>query len=79
MRPYAGADADARLAELTTVAAEVGATPNQVVLAWLLRSTSPTIVPLIGPRTFEQFRAALPALDITLTDEQSSRLDAAGA
>jgi aryl-alcohol dehydrogenase-like predicted oxidoreductase len=79
MRPYAGPDSEARLAELDKVAAEVGATPNQVVLAWLLRSTEPTTVPLIGPRTFEQLRAALPALDVTLTDEQAARLDAAGA
>ena len=76
MEPYAGPDADARLAVLTGVAAQVGATPNQVVLAWLLRSQSPTIVPLIGPRTLEQYRAALPALDLKLSDEQVARLDA---
>ena len=50
-----------------------------MVLAWLLRSQSPTIVPLIGPRTLEQYRAALPALDLKLSDEQVARLDAAGA
>ena len=37
------------------------------------------MVPLIGPRTFEQYEAALPALDIALTDEQMARLDRAGA
>jgi aryl-alcohol dehydrogenase-like predicted oxidoreductase len=78
MAAYTGPDAEARLAALTEVAAQVGATPNQVVLAWLLLS-SPTTVPLIGPRTLDQYDAALPALDLTLTDEQLSRLDSAGA
>jgi aryl-alcohol dehydrogenase-like predicted oxidoreductase len=79
MEPYAGPDSQARLAVLAAVAAEVGATPNQVVLAWLLRADKPTMVPLIGPRTLEQYRASLPALDLKLTDEQVARLDAAGA
>jgi aryl-alcohol dehydrogenase-like predicted oxidoreductase len=77
MEPYAGPDAEARLAVLGEIAAEVGATPNQVVLAWLLHSESPTMVPLIGPRTLEQYRASLPALDLKLTDEQLARLNAA--
>ncbi len=77
MASYAGPDADARLAVLTEVAAEVGATPNQLVLAWLLHQTSPAVVPLIGPRTLEQYEAALPALDVKLTVEQVDRLDRA--
>jgi aryl-alcohol dehydrogenase-like predicted oxidoreductase len=79
MRSYAGPDSDARLAVLTEVAAEVGVTPNQLVLAWLLGQTSPAVVPLIGPRTLEQYDAALPALDVKLTDDQVARLDTAGA
>jgi len=47
------------------VATQIGAAPNQVVLAWLMRS-SPTVVPLIGPRTYEQYEAAMGALDIKL-------------
>ncbi|TDC61131.1 aldo/keto reductase [Micromonospora sp. KC207] len=78
MRPYEGPDTVARLAVLNQVAAEVGAAPGQVVLAWLLRH-SPTVAPLIGPRTPEQLEAALPALDVKLSDEQLARLDAAGA
>jgi aryl-alcohol dehydrogenase-like predicted oxidoreductase len=79
MEPYAGPDAEARLAAAADIAAEVGATPNQVVLAWLLQQRSPTIIPLIGPRTLEQYEAAQPALTLTLSDEQIRRLDAAGA
>jgi aryl-alcohol dehydrogenase-like predicted oxidoreductase len=78
MEAYRGPDSDARLAVLAEVAAEVAATPNQVVLAWLMHRR-PAVVPLIGPRTLEQFRAALPAVDLTLSPEQLARLDAAGA
>jgi aryl-alcohol dehydrogenase-like predicted oxidoreductase len=79
MESYAGPDADARLAVLTEVAGEAGVTPNQLVLAWLLHQESPRVVPLIGPRTREQFEDALPALDVKLSAEQLDRLDAAGA
>ena len=78
MDPYRGPDADARLAVAAEVAAEVGLTPNQLVLTWLMQS-EPTMVALMGPRTFEQYEAALPALDVVLTDEQMARLNAAGA
>ncbi|HEX8630490.1 MAG TPA: aldo/keto reductase [Catenuloplanes sp.] len=78
MDPYQGPDSDARLAALTEVAAEVGAAPNQVVLAWLLHRTAPPVVPLVGPRTAEQYHAAVLAVDITLTRDQVARLDAAG-
>jgi aryl-alcohol dehydrogenase-like predicted oxidoreductase len=61
------------------VAAELGVTANQLVLAWLLHQSSPTVVPLIGPRTLGQFEAALPALDVAPTGEQLARLDVAGS
>jgi aryl-alcohol dehydrogenase-like predicted oxidoreductase len=76
---FRGADTDARLAAVDALAAETGATPGQVVLAWLLAQDDPTIVPLIGPRTFEQYRAALPALELELSAGQLGKLDSAGA
>jgi aryl-alcohol dehydrogenase-like predicted oxidoreductase len=79
LEPYRGPDADARLAVLAEVAAEVGATRNQTVLAWLLAQHDPSVVPLIGPRTVEQYRSALPALELKLGAAQLDRLDAAGA
>jgi aryl-alcohol dehydrogenase-like predicted oxidoreductase len=79
MANYAGPDADARIAAVTEVAAEAGVTPNQLVLAWLMHQTAPRVLPLIGPRTPEQFEDALPALDVKLSDEQLTRLDEAGA
>jgi aryl-alcohol dehydrogenase-like predicted oxidoreductase len=79
MQPYVGPDADARLAAVDEVAKESGATGNQVVLAWLLAQQSPRVIPLIGPRTFDQYLEGIEALDVTLTPEQLERLDTAGA
>jgi aryl-alcohol dehydrogenase-like predicted oxidoreductase len=79
MEPYEGPDAQARLAAVADLAAELGVTPNQAVLAWLMHQQRPAMVPLIGPRTFEQYQAALPALDLKLSGDQLARLDAAGA
>jgi aryl-alcohol dehydrogenase-like predicted oxidoreductase len=75
MADYLGPDSDARLATLTGLAAEMGVTPNQLVLAWLLHQTEPTPVTLIGPRTPEQLEAALAALTVKLTEEQLARLE----
>jgi aryl-alcohol dehydrogenase-like predicted oxidoreductase len=77
MGPYAGPDAEARVAVLGAVASEVGVTPNQLVVAWLLHQTAPRVIPLIGPRTPEQFEASVPALDVKLTEDQLARLAAA--
>jgi aryl-alcohol dehydrogenase-like predicted oxidoreductase len=76
---YRGPDAEARLAVLSELAGELGVTPNQLVLGWLLHQRTPAVVPIIGPRTLAQYEAALPALDVTLSDDQLARLDAAGA
>ncbi|MCJ7827412.1 MAG: aldo/keto reductase [Demequinaceae bacterium] len=79
MDRYAGPDAEARLAAVAAVAQEVGATPNQVVLAWMMARTDVTVLPLVGPRTWDQYVQLMDALDVTLTEEQRARLDAAGA
>jgi aryl-alcohol dehydrogenase-like predicted oxidoreductase len=64
--------------ELLAVAAETGAPPAQVSMAWLLhrQATSTTaLVPIIGPRTVQQLDDYLAALHITLSPEQIERLD----
>jgi aryl-alcohol dehydrogenase-like predicted oxidoreductase len=61
-----------RLAALRRVATEIGATPNQVVLAWL---TAQGIVPLVGVSTLAQLDEALGAADVKLDDELRARLD----
>jgi aryl-alcohol dehydrogenase-like predicted oxidoreductase len=63
-----------RLKVLHEVAVELGATVNQVVLAWLLRQD---IVPLVGASTVAQLEESLGALQIELDDDQVRRMDAA--
>ena len=75
---YLGPDTDARLAALKAMAEEVGATANQVVLAWMIRS-DPPVMPLVAASTVEQMRENLGALDIELSAEQMARLDGASA
>jgi aryl-alcohol dehydrogenase-like predicted oxidoreductase len=79
LAPYAGPDADARFAAVDALAGELGVTGNQLVLAWLMAQDDPRVLPLTGPRTPEQYTAALPSLDVRLTPEQLRRLDDAGA
>lgn len=75
MSEYGGPDTEARFAAVSDLAVDLGVTPNQVVLAWLLHQTAPTPVTLIGPRTLPQFEEALLALSIKLSDEQLTALD----
>jgi aryl-alcohol dehydrogenase-like predicted oxidoreductase len=65
-----------RLAALREVAADVGATVNQVVLAWLIGGETP-MIPLIGASSVAQLDESLAAVDLELTPEQRARLDAA--
>ena len=65
---YQSSDNEARLSALATVATETAATPNQVVLAWLLQST-PTIIPLIAASNKTQLDENLGALQVHLTGE----------
>ncbi len=66
----------ARLAALHEVAEETGATPNQVVIAWLLGGPLP-VVPLAGVSSVAQLAENLAAVDLELTPGQRARLDAA--
>jgi aryl-alcohol dehydrogenase-like predicted oxidoreductase len=77
--PYSGPDSEARLAAVGKVAADLGVTGNQVALAWLLHQRSPRVLPIVGTRTWEQFEAFVPALDVELGAEHLSELEAAGA
>jgi aryl-alcohol dehydrogenase-like predicted oxidoreductase len=62
------------------VAAEAGADPAQVAIAWLrARPEPPAIVPIVGARTAAQLETTLAVVSVALTDEQMARLDAAGA
>jgi aryl-alcohol dehydrogenase-like predicted oxidoreductase len=66
-----------RLAALRRVAAETGATVNQVVLSWLLDGEVP-VIPLIGASSVAQLEESLAAVDLHLTPDQREHLDTAG-
>ena len=53
---------------------ELGHTPSQVGLAWTMHLPAVT-APIIGPRTMEQFRDALGALEVKLGPEILNRID----
>ena len=55
----------------------MNASPNQVVLAWMMQS-DPPVLPLIAASTSQQLQENIDALDITLSTEQMVRLNEAG-
>ena len=59
------------------VAAEIGRSPAQVALAWLLQK--PYVIPILGARTLDQFKDNLGCLSLKLDQEQRRRLDEASA
>lgn len=70
-------EANRALLELiNSVAAEKGATPAQISLAWML-CKKPYIVPIPGSRKIERLRENAGAADIRLTAEEISRIDRA--
>lgn len=63
-----------QLERYEALAQQLGHTPAELALAWLLNNDVVT-APIIGPRTMEQFTSALPALDITLSEVTLKALD----
>ncbi len=61
---------------LREVAAESGATPNQVVQAWMLGGRVP-VLPVLGVSTVAQLDELLAAAELGLDAEARARLDAA--
>jgi aryl-alcohol dehydrogenase-like predicted oxidoreductase len=75
---YAHAGSLERLAVLREVADELGATPGQVVLAWLLARSQPPVIPIPGAGTVAQLDEILAATELTLDPGTITRLDLAG-
>lgn len=69
----------ALLDTLLAVAKEQGRSPTEVAIAWLLhaagRSTT-ALIPILGSRTRDQLDMTLQALDVQLSADQVSRLEA---
>jgi aryl-alcohol dehydrogenase-like predicted oxidoreductase len=64
-----------QIEEYESLCSELGEAPANVALAWLLAQPAVT-APIIGPRTGEQFEETLRTVEIKLSDETLSRLDA---
>jgi aryl-alcohol dehydrogenase-like predicted oxidoreductase len=64
---------------LKQVAEDVGHSPAQTAIAWLLAKQAPRVIPILGARTAKQFEENLAALEVSFTPEQIQRLDAASA
>lgn len=73
--PIATGDLAAPDSPVADIARELGATPSQVALAWLLH-VSPVILPIPGTKSVDHLTENLGARDVTLNDEQLGRLDA---
>ena len=63
---------------LHRIAAEHGATPSQLALAWLLKR-SPVMLPIPGTSKVAHLEDNVAAAQITLSDEEFEKLAAAGA
>jgi aryl-alcohol dehydrogenase-like predicted oxidoreductase len=62
---------------VVSVAKEMGRTPAQVALAWLLARRN--VIPILGARKLSQFQDNLACLDLTLGPDQARRLDEVSA
>jgi len=71
---YKDEDNNERLKRINRVAEDVGATVNQVVLAWMLEQ-DPPVIPLITASRLEHLEENLDALKIGLTKEHFDYLD----
>ena len=63
-----------KLEQYEALCAELGESPADVALAWLLANPVVT-APIIGPRTMEQLNTAPRALEIKLSPETMTKLD----
>jgi aryl-alcohol dehydrogenase-like predicted oxidoreductase len=74
--PYDHPGSHRRIAVLREVAAELGVTPNQVVLSWQIGGELP-VVPVVGVSSVTQLDELLAAVDLDLAPELRARLDTA--
>ncbi|WP_248961121.1 aldo/keto reductase [Sphaerisporangium perillae] len=69
-------DLGSRFAVFAEVAREYGVSPQQVSLAWML-AKAPVVIPIPGSSRPETIRDSVGAVDLKLSPEELSRLDAA--
>lgn len=76
--PLATGDLARQDGPLRRIAEEIGATPSQLALAWLLKR-SPAMLPIPGTASVAHLEENLAAAEIELSDEQFEALSAAAA
>ncbi len=76
--PLATGDLARQDGPLRQVAAEIGATPSQLALAWLLKR-SPVMLPIPGTASVAHLEENLAAAEIELSDEQFEALSGVGS
>jgi pyridoxine 4-dehydrogenase len=72
--PIANRDIAKPNGPLGALAAELGASPTQLALAWLLRR-SPVMLPIPGTSSLEHLQENVAAAGLELTEDQASRLE----
>ncbi|MEU6118765.1 aldo/keto reductase [Streptomyces sp. NPDC047117] len=75
--PIARGELAAEDSPVTAIAGELGATPGQVALAWLLHR-SPVVIPIPGTSSPAHLKENVAASELTLSEDQLYRLDALG-
>lgn len=75
---YNSDDSRARLKVLSEVAARLGVSNSQLVLAWLLHH-QPRVIPIMAASGLEQYEHNMKSLEIELSDEDMAVLNAASA
>lgn len=73
-RVYGGRRNAERLRRAEELGRGIGRAANQVALAWVLRQPFPTYA-IVGPRTIEELRASVEAVEIELSEADHRRLD----
>jgi aryl-alcohol dehydrogenase-like predicted oxidoreductase len=76
--PLAAGPLAAQDGPLQKIAAEHGATPSQLALAWLLKR-SPVMLPIPGTSKVAHLEENVAAAEITLSDQEFATLSSAGA
>jgi aryl-alcohol dehydrogenase-like predicted oxidoreductase len=67
------------LEAVEAVASELGATPAQVALAWVMAKPPPMVGPIASATSAEQVRELMDAASLKLSEQQMARLDEASA
>jgi aryl-alcohol dehydrogenase-like predicted oxidoreductase len=63
---------------VTETAEQVGASPAQVAIAWVLAQPG-TMIPILGARTLKQLQDNLGCLDVTIPEDAMAKLDGISA